>query len=203
MKKTNANSSDPILYLIRHGETDWNQTGLLQGHTDIPLNQAGRSQAEVLRPFLLELPIREAISSDLSRAVETARIALPHFTPRLDPRLREAHLGRAEGTDRNLMRSSFGDELIDRWISPKPEDFHARFPEGESRREAVDRLKVALQEILTNSSGPVACFTHGLVMRSFAQEVTGTNSEHLRAPNCSVFEFSWSGVFKLRQIYWP
>lgn len=193
-----------IFYLIRHGETDWNKTGLIQGHTDIELNAEGRSQAAELSLFLKDLNIKNIVSSDLKRAVKTTELALPGRKFQTDARLREVFLGQAEGTERDKMRQSYGNELIDRWISAKPEDFEAHFPGGESRRQGVNRLKESIIEWTSTDPGSWAFFTHGLVMRSFAQDLSSKDSEHLRAPNCSVFEFGKikPGQFVLRQIIW-
>lgn len=192
-----------IFYLIRHGETDWNKTGLIQGHTDIELNAEGRNQALELSLFLKDLNIKNAVSSDLKRAIKTTEIALPGLTFETDPRLREVFLGQAEGTQRELMRKNYGDRLIDQWMSSAPEDFHAHFPGGESRRQGVNRLKDSILEWTERDQEPWAFFTHGLVMRSFAQDLTGNGSDSLRAPNCSVFEFGRIGnQIQFRQIFW-
>jgi probable phosphoglycerate mutase len=92
-----------IIGLVRHGETDWNATGRIQGQTDIPLNEAGIRQARALADRLKsEDRIWDAVvSSDLKRARETARVladalGVPLLPP--DPRIRERSFGLAEGT---------------------------------------------------------------------------------------------------------
>jgi broad specificity phosphatase PhoE len=87
------------LLLVRHGETDWNAEGRLQGHTDQPLNDYGRRQARALADRLAGNDIAAIYTSDLSRARETAeilaeRLALPVVT---DPDLRERNWGNWEG----------------------------------------------------------------------------------------------------------
>ncbi len=87
------------LLLVRHGETDWNAEGRLQGHTDRPLNEHGRRQARGLAERLAGDAITAVYSSDLSRARETAEIlaeplGLPVVT---DPDLRERNWGNWEG----------------------------------------------------------------------------------------------------------
>jgi len=87
------------LLLVRHGETDWNADGRLQGHTDRPLSDHGRRQAQQLAEQLEGEQIEAIYSSDLARARETAeivggRLGLP---VELDPDLREKDWGTWEG----------------------------------------------------------------------------------------------------------
>ena len=62
------------LYLVRHGETDWNRQRRIQGRTDIPLNDTGREQARLAASVLSSLPVARVYSSPLVRARETAEI---------------------------------------------------------------------------------------------------------------------------------
>jgi broad specificity phosphatase PhoE len=88
------------LLFVRHGETDWNAAGRLQGHTDRPLNDHGRRQAEALADRLAGEDAVDAIyASDLSRARETAEIVGERLglTVVIDPDLREKNWGNWEG----------------------------------------------------------------------------------------------------------
>ncbi|MEK1831722.1 histidine phosphatase family protein [Priestia megaterium] len=62
-----------MLYLIRHGQTDWNKNKLIQGHADIPLNEAGKQQAKRVAERFRDIHIDVIYTSDLLRAQETAR----------------------------------------------------------------------------------------------------------------------------------
>jgi probable phosphoglycerate mutase len=89
--------------LVRHGLTDWNARGIIQGQSDIPLNDEGREQAARLAKRLAEEPrLWDAVvSSDLQRAHATAKVIANELSiPLLDPdmRWRERHFGEAEGT---------------------------------------------------------------------------------------------------------
>lgn len=89
------------LILLRHGQTDWNVEGRMQGHRDTDLTEAGHSQAkEAARALATRDPIA-VVSSDLRRAWDTASILAEHCVPRpplsSDPRLRETGLGDWEG----------------------------------------------------------------------------------------------------------
>ncbi len=87
------------LLLIRHGQTQYNTENRIQGQIDVPLNDLGVEQARSLAKILKQENIIRIISSDLSRAYETAKIiGEPHrITPQLDQRLRELGLGQFEG----------------------------------------------------------------------------------------------------------
>jgi broad specificity phosphatase PhoE len=100
----------PVLYYIRHGETDWNVEGRLQGQRDIPINARGRMQADHCGAILRDLLARDAIdpasldfvSSPLGRTRETierlrAVLQLDPATYRTDPRLTEVSFGQWEG----------------------------------------------------------------------------------------------------------
>jgi len=89
------------LYLVRHGETDWNVEKRIQGRTDRPLNENGRRQADAVAQFLVEAPLDIVASSDLMRASETAdAIAKLHPSAMrlIDGRFDEMCFGDLEGT---------------------------------------------------------------------------------------------------------
>lgn len=87
------------IYLVRHGQTDWNAQGILQGQQDIELNAEGIAQAERLREELRETPFAACYASDLRRAQRTAEIIveLQGLEVRTHPQLRERYLARHEG----------------------------------------------------------------------------------------------------------
>lgn len=94
------------IYLVRHGETDWNRALRYQGQADIPLNETGRAQArrngQALRELLPSIAAADFVSSPLSRAVETMEIlrgvlGLSPTTYRRNPELLELHYGHWEG----------------------------------------------------------------------------------------------------------
>lgn len=87
--------------LLRHGQTDYNVAGRLQGQVDIPLNDAGLEQARAAASVVAGFSPALVVSSDLGRAIETARIVADAFDDDtsvvLDPRLRERAFGELEG----------------------------------------------------------------------------------------------------------
>lgn len=104
-----------LIGFIRHGLTDWNALGKIQGQTDIPLNEEGRLQARMLGERLLQEPFKwdYIVSSGLSRAEETASIIASILdVPLLEPdlRLRERAYGQIEGLTAAERETRFGTE---------------------------------------------------------------------------------------------
>ena len=137
-----------VLLLVRHGETDWNAGGRLQGHTDRPLNEAGRRQAKALADELDGEGVEAIYASDLARARETAeilgvRLGLPVV---LDPDLREKNWGTWEGlTPAERERVEFA---------------------GETTEEHRERTLAALRRIAErHPDGRVLVVSHGGSLR--------------------------------------
>lgn len=152
----------PELLLLRHGETEWNREGRLQGAGDSALTDRGRAQAEALGRLLSALGVsaatHAALTSPQGRARETARIALTPLGIEAaeDPRLAEIAMGAWTG----LLRS----EIAGRWPGPAGEGvlaFYARCPEGE-RLEAVAHRAAAVLAAIT---APTVVVTHGITLR--------------------------------------
>lgn len=103
------------IYLIRHGETDWNLNGRWQGHADVPLNPLGWRQAQlVARRFLNEqLPVDALYSSDLDRAYQTARAIGEAVQLEVQPlqELREIDVGRWSGLTYEEIRVRYPEEI--------------------------------------------------------------------------------------------
>ncbi|WP_339218726.1 histidine phosphatase family protein [Paenibacillus sp. FSL H8-0332] len=102
-----------LIGLIRHGLTDWNAVGKIQGQSDIPLNDEGRRQAEMLGDRLLQEPYRwdYCITSSLSRAAETGKIVAAKLgVPLLEPddRIRERAYGQVEGMTAEARETKWG-----------------------------------------------------------------------------------------------
>src|SRR5438045_3308950 len=114
------------LLLVRHGETAWNREGRFQGHTDVPLNDLGRSQARALRArleagahaYLFDDQHTAVVTSDLRRAYETAEIAfgLPGRTLHVRRELREFCYGVFEGFTRTEIDERFPGAMA-AWLS--------------------------------------------------------------------------------------
>ena len=144
-----------MIYLIRHGQTDWNLNRKLQGQTDIPLNQNGRNQAEQVSEEVSKLKIDKIISSDLLRAKETAEIINKKVGAKItyDKRIREINYGDHEGKYLKVLN----DEDCN-MFNYYPEKIHS-----ETRKQVYDRVKSFLREI--KDDGNVLIVTHGGIMK--------------------------------------
>jgi probable phosphoglycerate mutase len=160
------------ILLARHGETAWNALGRLQGHTDIPLNDAGRDQARALAAGFGAAGIASVWSSDLARAHQTAEIiaaALGLAAPAVDPELRERRFGVFEGLTRQEC-ATHHPEVWQAWLAQTGTP-----PGGEPRPEAAARLGRALGRIAATGGGPALVISHGAVMRLWLMELLGTS----------------------------
>ena len=178
------------LFLFRHGETDWNREGRMQGGTDIPLNDTGREQAKCLRDFFTKHPVEIVYTSDLVRAKTTAEIAFDGLATPLviEPRLREVNLGDAESVLWEDAIHHFGPETTEGWRSLDPVHFDFRFPNGESKREHLDRLMSALNDIVAASPHTrIGISTHGASMRRILHHFMPELTEPIHVANCVVY----------------
>ena len=149
----------PRLHLIRHGETDWNRDGRIQGHSDPPLSATGREQAQALAESLATEPIGELWSSDLCRALETAEplAARLGLDIRVSPALRERSFGVNEGRVAAEVAAELGTVAGTAWHGPDD-----RHPEGESLRELYERVAAFLDTLLAESPAEeIALVTSG------------------------------------------
>lgn len=178
------------LLVFRHGETDWNRNHRIQGHSDIPLNDLGRSQAQDLGRKLSRFKIDAVVSSDLKRAHETAQIALREtgLAIQLTTDLREAHLGDYEGLGREALQTGLASEHWRRWISVKAEDFDFALPGGETCRAHQTRMRRFLEALVSaHSQNTVAVSTHGGSLRRLLQLASHEGGNIIA--NCALHRF--------------
>ena len=148
------------ILLVRHGETDWNATGRIQGHSDTPLNAAGRQQAQRTAQRIAREPIGGLYSSDLARAFETATIigAPLGLTVVASPRLRERQYGLWEGLTSAEIQARYPEQFAI-WRA-RTTDFAP--PQGETRNELLTRALAELQAIARRHVREmVVVVTHG------------------------------------------
>jgi broad specificity phosphatase PhoE len=178
------------LYLVRHGETDWNAARRIQGSTDIPLNDTGRAQARRTGRLLASRTWDAVVSSPLSRAQETAELIAGEIgteAPELLDAIVERQYGAAEGLDYRTLDALF----------PKG----VPVPGRESRHEVASRVLPALLALAENRPGQrVVVVTHGGVIRTVLNALEPDKRELQGVPitNGSVHSFRYEeGMLQL------
>ncbi len=148
------------IILVRHGETDWNVRGLIQGHNDTPLNAVGRAQAQRVGARLAGEPAHAIYSSDLARSYETARIINQALRVEIvtSRALRERCYGIWEGLTSAEIQSRYPEGFAE-WRSGRM-DFAP--PGGETRSQLLARALSELRAVARrHPGGRVVVVTHG------------------------------------------
>ena len=172
---------------IRHGQTDWNAAGKIQGKTDIPLNENGRKQARKTAELLRTHDIDNVVSSTLKRAVETAEI----IAGRLNineivavERLCERNFGIYDGVP-------IKDVDI---ISLRNYTANIATPNGETIREVFSRVSLCLDALCEKYKGKnILLVLHGHVIRAVLWHFNGVpqtdEDSSFEISNCAIYEF--------------
>ena len=150
------------LYLIRHGQTDWNLEGKIQGRTDIPLNQTGLEQAAMLAKGMEHRPVTRIFSSPLKRALQTAQIIGESRNAPVEivEDLQEVDFGRWEGLTWEQARQQ-DPEIYKRWLLNPVE---AAPPGGELQDEVRRRMGRAVRTLMERMDGDAAVVSHGAAL---------------------------------------
>ncbi|MBM7069618.1 histidine phosphatase family protein [Actibacterium sp. 188UL27-1] len=160
----------PEIYVLRHGETEWNCQGRMQGSLDSPLTVKGRVQADQMGALLARRGVtgatHQVLSSPQGRAMATALIAAQHLGAGVSssPDLREIEVGAWTGLTRA--------EITAGWPAPEDDhflDFYARAPGGESFKALWQRVTTVLDELTM----PTVIITHGITSRFLRTAATG------------------------------
>lgn len=162
-------SQQTVLYLVRHGESVANRDKIVSGHFDTPLSEEGKKQAAQTAELLSHITFDLAYSSDLKRAIETAKIIFgkaPHHTRRLH-KLRERTFGTLEGGPGQKLK-----DLIEKYqsayeaLSPEERWRFSYAPDMESNHQVAERFMSAVEEITRENLGKtILIATHGGCIR--------------------------------------
>lgn len=180
-----------VVFVARHGETDWNAAHRWQGHTDIPLNDDGRFQARALAEKLRSERLVGTVASDLARASETARIVAEALgVPLLyvDPDLRERAYGVFEGLDRTACEAQ-QPEAWRAWLDSRQPP-----PGAESDESLRTRVVAAVERVaerVARDDAPALVVTHGGALRALVASVTGKMPPFVE--NAAVWRVTWAG----------
>ena len=153
-----------MIYIIRHGKTAMNHANLLQGRSDIPLNEEGIRQAREAADRLRDIRFDYVFTSPLGRAVETAEIVVPGLEPVVDELLIEMDYGPFEGTDLT--------HLPEELISFFSDFVHNPAPEGMEQLPAVVERAGRFLEGIRHLDGNILISTHALLMKGLLEYLT-------------------------------
>jgi len=147
-------NSDPEIWLIRHGETEWSLSGQHTGRTDLPLTAAGERQAAAIGRYLAGRPFALVLTSPLQRAHETCKLAGYGGVAQIEPDLCEWDYGAYEGRTSVQIQESVPGWTI--WTSP--------VPRGETIQQVAARAGRVIERA-AKAGGHVALFAHGHLLR--------------------------------------
>jgi broad specificity phosphatase PhoE len=151
------------VYLVRHGETEWNQTGRRQGQLDSPLSESGMMEVQRTAQRIESLPVDGVFSSPLGRAISTAQTyahALDQAITAVDD-LRELDHGDMAGMTNEEIERAFPGELARR----SRDKYQWRFPNGESYADADLRAASVLRQVAESGSSRPLIVTHEMIAR--------------------------------------
>lgn len=161
-----------LLYLIRHGETEYNLQGRIQGQIDTPLTALGRKQAKSAARRVKHVQFDALYSSDLGRAIETANEVSKTIGLEINRStlLRERNFGVLQGLTREEAASKFP-EAANEWRKADPA---ARIPEGESTLDVIARCNEFIQFLAANhpENSTICAVCHGGSLRGLVLAMT-------------------------------
>jgi len=167
------------LHLVRHGESEWHAENRYAGHTDIALTKLGHAQAIDLKEWAVALKPISIYSSDLSRAIDTARPSAESLGLKIqiEERLREVNFGKIEGLTPAEMESQYP-ELRKNFVKSPAGTL---MPGGESGELALGRAMHVINEIVRRArDGDVLIVCHGTIMRLIACDLLGIEPDEYR-----------------------
>lgn len=189
------------LAVIRHGPTEWNAIGKVQGRTDVPLSETGRQAVRGWSPPA-ELDGFTWITSPLARAVETAETLSGGPVPR-DDRLVEMDWAEWEARSLDALRRELGD-LMTAW---EAEGLDFRAPGGESPRDVQHRIAPLLGEIAARGQPTVAVTHKGVIRALYALstgwDMTGKPREKLNDAHVQIFLLTAGGMPVISRVNIP
>lgn len=155
---------DKLIYILRHGETDFNKMRMMQGKSiNAPLNDTGFIQAEKFFNFYRVIPFNIVYSSDLLRSIQSVQgfidLGIKHV---IDPRIAEISWGIHEGQTFNEEMLITFRKMIDDWCEGNME---ACIPQGETGKELFDRLSDFAAYLKQSNHKSILISTHGRALK--------------------------------------
>lgn len=191
------------VYIVRHGQTEWNVATRMQGHMDSPLTELGRLQARVHGRALARLGgIESIIASPLGRTRETAHLVNEHLALPLfhEPALMERDCGLWSGLTIAEVEAAYPDE----WHARNDDPYYYRPPEGENLVDMEARIRGFLEDLLDGAARNVALVTHGVMSRVILKRLLDLAPElavTVRHPNELFYRVEFVGPERAESAY--
>ena len=178
------------LYLVRHGQTEANLNRTHSGWGDVCLTEKGREQARRIGKTLEKIDFDKIYTSDLSRAVETGRLALPDREAELCKTVREINVGNLARRPIADCEAEYGEEYIHNRKTHNYKPYG-----GESYEEFRSRVRSFLEMMENSPYEKVAAFCHGGFIHTALDVVMGKFNDRstLVCGNCGVTVFEYDG----------
>lgn len=164
------------IILARHGQTAWNIGEVFRGQTDIPLDETGIKQAELLAEYLGDKKIEAIFSSPLQRALKTAQTVAQFHTleVQVTQGLNDPSFGVWEGMPQQEVREKYRD-LYGQWISSP---HIVKLPGGEGLNDVTERSVALVQEVVKRYQGTVVMVAHRVVNQAIILALMGLDNSH-------------------------
>lgn len=182
-----------VLYLVRHGETEWNRQRRMQGRLDSRLTAEGRAHARAHGQLLAREAVAQMIVSPLGRTRETAELILEgcDVPVTYDERLVERHCGDWEG----LTIEQIAERYPDEWAARSLDPFHHRPPAGENLPDMLLRISPLAERLHDLPVRKLAIVSHGISGRVLLTHFLGlkpSEADRVRQPNDFVYRLTFS-----------
>ncbi|NJK83771.1 MAG: histidine phosphatase family protein [Saprospiraceae bacterium] len=181
------------IYLIRHGETDYNKQGIVQGSkVNTSLNDTGRLQAQAFFETYAHLPFDIVFTSALKRTHETVKPFIDKGIPWVQfAEINEMSWGYQEGKQRTLEMSADYQKVMDEWAKG---NFYAKLQDGESPAEVYQRCQVFVNQLFEQTENTILICAHGRLNRVLVCALLGQGLEHMEN-----YEHQNTGLYTFRQ----
>jgi len=185
-----------IIYIIRHGETDLNKLGIVQGRgMNTSLNEKGLKQAEAFYQAYKQIPFDKIYTSSLKRTHQTVKKFIDSKIPWIQyPGLDELGWGIYEGKETSEELTSNFNNLITQW---KEGELHLKFENGESPLEVRERQLIVLENLIEeNKDKNILICMHGRAMRLFLCLLTNrplAEMDNFPHTNTTLYKLGYNG----------
>jgi broad specificity phosphatase PhoE len=180
-----------MIFLVRHGQTEWNRDGLFRGHKDIPLSKRGRAQARAAGERLVSCTIGCIYTSPLKRSLETATLISERTGAniKIDEGFRDIHFGEWEGKTVKEVQEKYSDSYNLYMLHPEK----CIFPNGESLNRCSERSWRSFFSVAKTENQDIVIVTHRVILKLILLGTLGLTTSSfwkIQLDTCSISEIT-------------